>query len=223
MVAGFLSGLPLFSKLGPVDLARVAASTTVLRVARGKLVFRRGDPCAGFHAVVVGRVKLALASSQGIEKILAIVEAGHSFGEGLIFLDRPHIVNAQALGDSVLLHVPSDVVFNALDAEPRFARRMLLSMSQQLQGLLQDMASNSFDSGTQRVVSFLLRNHRDNDGNRFALPASKTVVASRLSLTPEHFSRILHDLVNHQLIDVSGRIIAVVDAAALAAYSHEHH
>ena len=43
-------------------------------------------------------------------------------------------------------------------------------------------------------------------------------MASRLNLTPEHFSRILHDLSGHGLIEVHGRGITILDAARLRSY-----
>ena len=40
-------------------------------------------------------------------------------------------------------------------------------------------------------------------------------MASRLNLTPEHFSRILHELVAAGLIAVEGREIRIVEPARL--------
>src|SRR3546814_13741077 len=49
----------------------------------------------------------------------------------------------------------------------------------------------SLRSGTQRVIGYLLKDEECIDGYHFRLETSKTVIASRLNLTPEHFSRIL--------------------------------
>jgi CRP-like cAMP-binding protein len=56
------------------------------------------------------------------------------------------------------------------------------------------------------------------DGDEFRLEVSKTVLASRLNLTPEHFSRILHDLSAQQLITVNGRDITIHDMRRLRDY-----
>jgi CRP-like cAMP-binding protein len=73
-------------------------------------------------------------------------------------------------------------------------------------------------SGTQRAIGFLLKGETVKDGQQFRLETSKTVIASRLNLTPEHFSRILHDLTANSLIQVKGRDITIVDADKLSAY-----
>ena len=85
----FLTSLPLFKELAPSELERIAAGTTVLNVPRGEIVFNRGDPCEGFHLVVYGQVKLAFISAEGNEKVVEIVAPGYSFGEALMFMERP--------------------------------------------------------------------------------------------------------------------------------------
>ena len=47
------------------------------------------------------------------------------------------------------------------------------------------------------------------------LTPGKSVLASRLNMTPEHFSRILHDSPPYGLIQVNGRSIRVPDVARL--------
>jgi CRP-like cAMP-binding protein len=41
------------------------------------------------------------------------------------------------------------------------------------------------------------------------------VIASRLNMTPEHFSRILHDLAAGGLIEVNGRSVSIPDLERL--------
>jgi CRP-like cAMP-binding protein len=50
------------------------------------------------------------------------------------------------------------------------------------------------------------------------LPAGKSVIASRLNITPEHFSRILHELTEAQLIAVNGRTVRILDMERLRTF-----
>ena len=50
------------------------------------------------------------------------------------------------------------------------------------------------------------------------LPSAKAVIASRLNVTPEHFSRILHELTAAKLIEVEGREVRITDIAKLRDY-----
>jgi CRP-like cAMP-binding protein len=200
------------------ELDRIAAGTTEVRAARGDTLFRRGDPCIGFHTVVYGQVKLAFISPNGDEKVVALVGPGHSFGEALMFMEKPYIVTAQALADSLLLHVSKTTVFAEIARDPVFARKMLAGLSLRLHGLMADVESYSLRSGVERVIGYLLKGDAQDDGDSFTLQANKAVIASRLNLTPEHFSRVLHNLSAKQLISVSGKTITILDVQKLRDY-----
>lgn len=219
----FLAALPLFKELAPAELERLAAGTTEMRVPRGEVLFNKGDPCVGVHLVVYGQVKLAFVSPQGSEKVVEIIGPGFSFGEALMFMEKPYVVMAQTLADSLLLHVSKKVVFDEIERDPAFARKMLAGLSRRLHGLISDIESYSLQSGTQRVIGYLLRQDETpadaSASYTVTLPTSKATVASRLNLTPEHFSRIVHDLAEAGLVTVDGREVKIIDVAKLRSYT----
>ena len=219
----FLATLPLFKELAPAELDRLAGGTTELHVPRGEILFQKGDPTTGFYLVIYGQVKLSFVTPSGQEKVVEIITPGNSFGEALMFMGRPYIVMAQTLADTMLLHVSKEVVFEGLAREPEFAKKMLAGLSRRLHSLISDVESYSLQSGTQRVIGYLLRQddalEADTGPARLTLPVTKAVVASRLNLTPEHFSRILHELQSLDLIRVEGRDVHIVDVARLRAHT----
>jgi CRP/FNR family transcriptional regulator, dissimilatory nitrate respiration regulator len=221
--SAFLANLPLFKELAPEEIDRLAAGTVEVHVPRGEILFNKGDPCVGFHLVIYGQVKLAFVTPLGSEKVIEILGPGASFGEALMFMDKPYIVMAQALADSLVVHVSKQVVFAELARDPAFARKMLAGLSRRLHGLVADVEAYSLQSGTQRVIGYLLRQDAGPAGGADAytvtLPTSKAIVASRLNLTPEHFSRILHELAGAGLVAVDGREIVIRDAARLRSYT----
>ena len=219
----FLANVPLFRELASDELDRIALNTKEVRAERGEILFRRGEPALGFHIVVYGQVKLAFTSPRGDEKVVDLNGPGQSFGEAVMFMERPHVVTAQTLADSLLLYIPREVVFEELERDPKFVRRIIAGLSGRLHRLMSDLESDSLHSGTQRIIGFLLRDSEDNPVSEstleVTLTATKGVIASRLSLTQEHFSRILHDLAARGLIEVHGRAITIPNVATLRAYS----
>lgn len=213
----FLSRLALFDQLEPAELEQLALATTEVHAARGDVLFRRGDACTGFHIVLYGRVKLAFSSSQGNEKVVELVGPGASFGEAVMFASKPYIVTVTALEDSMLLHVAKEAILTELERTPGFALKLLAGLSRRLHALMGDVEGYSLNSGTQRVIGYLLKKPLE-DGATVSLQATKMVVASRLNLTPEHFSRILHDLADQQLIKVQGKHIVILDVERLRQY-----
>jgi CRP-like cAMP-binding protein len=214
----FLKRLPLFSDFTADELNSLANQTSELYVERGAPIFHRGDPCRGFHIVIYGQVKLGFLSVHGGEKIVEIVGPGFSFGEALMFMEKPYILSASALADTMLLHISKEAVFGELEHNPAFARRMLAGMSRRLHGLISDVESYCLRTGSQRIVGYLLKDESVCDGATVTLTVSKKSLASRLNLTPEYFSRVLRDLTEHGMVAVEGRQITILDIERLRAY-----
>jgi CRP/FNR family transcriptional regulator, dissimilatory nitrate respiration regulator len=169
--------------------------------------------------VVSGQVKLAFSSSEGHEKVVDILGPKQTFGEAVMFLDRAYPVFAQALTDALVLHISQKAVFDLLEKDVSFARNLLAGLSIRLHGLVQDVESLSLRSSTQRLIGYLLQLCGDNAEGagtlQCELPTSKQTIASRLNLTPETFSRILHELSAAGLISVQRRQIEIHDVRRL--------
>lgn len=218
-IEALLTHIPLFNGLAPEEITRIARGTREIHASKGDILFHKGDPCNGFHLLVYGQIKLAFTSAQGTEKVVEIMSQGQSFGEALMFMEKPYIVFAQALTDSLLLHVSKKAVFDELERDHRLGRKMLAGMAMRLHQLMSDVESYSLHSGKERIIGYLLRelSETEQDGDKVSvtLPTNKGIIASRLNLTQEHFSRILHELIELGLIVVEGRKIHIPSVAKL--------
>ena len=213
----FLAALPMFKALDEATLARLAAATTRRALARGERLFSKGDVASGLYVVVHGEIRLIACSPVRGERLTGVVGPGRSFGEPVMFLERPALVNAQAAGDALVLHLPKEAVFAEIEHSPRFARRIIASLSQRIESLVHELDRQALGSGRARLVDYLARRAGNHPGPRlFALPATKAAIASQLNLTPEHFSRLLHELAAAGLLQVEGRHITVPDVGRLA-------
>lgn len=236
----YLANLPLFQEMMPEELNRLATGCRLRRYARGDCVFRVGMPCEEFHVTVTGQVKLFALSPSGQEKVIELAGPGISFAEALMFTEKPYIINAQALSDALLLSVSKAAVVHEIQSDPHFAMRMLAGISRRLHGLVHDVQAYSLHNGMQRVIGYLLNTlpeettatalahcgqscqrvePRTAVALKVSLPVSKATIASLLSITPEYFSRVLHDLEAEGLIRIDKRDIHIPDAARLASHT----
>ena len=244
-VARYLANLPLFQETTAQELQRLAAGCRLRRFGRGEAIFRVGMPCEEFHVTVMGQVKLFAISPAGQEKVIEIAGPGITFAEALMFTERPYIINAQALSDTLLLSVGKDAVVDEIERDPRFALRLLGGISRRLHGLVHDVQAYSLHSGMQRVIGYLLSSLPEESARtlptleayagqgcapvsaaarpvialKVSLPVSKATIASLLSITPEYFSRVLRDLETEGLIHIDKRDIIIPDAMRLAHYT----
>jgi CRP-like cAMP-binding protein len=220
-IPALLAHLPLFCEMPADVIGRIAQGAHERQLARGEVLFQRGDPSNGFYVVVHGRIKLALSSPQGMEKVVELVGPGQSFGEAVMFMDKPYPVFAQALSDTLVLHIGKEVILGGIGNDQAFCRKMLAGLSIRLHRLIMDVESLSLRSSTQRVIDFLLRDLDDAGTGRdirISLAANKNVIASSLNLTPETFSRVLHNLSTAGLIEVDGKDVRIIDVAKLRSH-----
>ena len=133
---------------------------------------------------------------------------------------EPHIVSAVTLTAATLVRVSKSMILACIRRDPQFAHYMAAALSRQLRELIREIASSALYSGTERIISFILSELPASVSGPLTvtLPAKKRIIASRLDLTHEHFSRILHDLAAAKLIVVQGPKVTIPDVRRLRAY-----
>lgn len=201
------------TNLGESDRTRLAPFTRELALRRGEKLFHQGDPCSGIYILISGQIKLAVVSNVGKEKIVELVGPGQMIGADSILSTKAHSVFAEALSDCHLLHISKTGIENELKEVSKVGQSLLSALAERSHHFVEEVEAYSLSTGRERVVSFLLnelqRTGADGDEAVLHLPAHKGVIASLLNLTPEHFSRILHELQVDGLIKVDGRFIGI--------------
>jgi CRP-like cAMP-binding protein len=212
-----LTVLPLFRELSEEEKEQLFAGVREIRLAKGQMLFNKGDLPTGFYVLAEGSIQLAFPSEQGCERVLEIIKPFESFGEALMFLEKPYPIFSQALQNSVVFFISANTIFSLLDNDTKLARKMLAGISKRLHELVTTLEACSMKSSTHRIACMLYHMGHKAGINEFVveLPAAKHLLASQLNLTPETFSRVLHVLTEAGLIEVSGRNIKVLDAEGL--------
>jgi CRP-like cAMP-binding protein len=214
-IESILQDIPLFQSVPENLLAIIAHDTHAHQLKKGAVLFHQGAPVTGFYYVLEGCFKLSVSSPNGHEKVIEIIREGMSFGEAVVFIEQPYPVTAEALANSLVLHIPHELVLKLAREHSDFALKMLAGVSRRLHLLIKDMEHLCLYSATQRVLGFLLTEaHSINTRSKhfsFTLPASKKIIAARLNLTPETLSRILHQFSKDNLLSIKGQLVTIHD------------
>lgn len=207
----------LFSELTEAQIERVRRHSHIIDMLEGESLFFQGDNVTSFYLVLTGRIKLFRVSPEGKEKVVEIMERGSTFAEALMFMDQPHYpVTATALMPSRVIGINCKD-FNSMLRESIDTCFLLLGkMSFRLRSLISEIDALSLDTGTVRTVTYLL--HQVPEGaDCFELKVAKSVIASRLSVKPETFSRILKNLHEQGIVSIDGRNVTIHDRDAMTA------
>lgn len=208
----------LLSTLEPAQLEQVKRTTRLVRLPEGQTLFEAGHPAQRFFLVRSGQLKLFRLSQEGNEKILEIVRPGETFAEAVMFLDvKVYPVSAAALMPSEVYSFDNQTYLRVLRDSVDTCFRVMGSMSRRLRMLIGEIDDLTLQSATHRLITFLLQRLSNNPNplHDIHLDTPKSVIASRLSVQPETFSRILKNLSKEGLLSVHGQIIRVHDLTEL--------
>jgi len=211
----------LFAGLSEPQFAQVLTGSKVIEIEEGEVLFRQQQVADYFYLLASGDIKLYRLSPEGAEKVIELIRAGQTFAEAVMFMaGSVYPVNAQALTESRLIRVEMVMFRTLLEDSPQSCLKILGHMSKRLHGTVQEIEQLTLQNAKMRVVQFLLR-ELPNDAStshKLQWSAPKTVIASRLSVRPETFSRILQQLIQEMLIQVDGKFIEILDIDRLRQY-----
>ena len=209
----------LFTRLTDVQLDRVYRHSQVVKLEEGQLLFAQGEDVTNFYLVLSGKMKLYRVSPDGQEKIIEIVPQGGLFAEELMFMDQPHYpVSSAALSATTVIGIEANDFKDMLRDSVETCLLLLGNMSFRLRQLVHEIDTLTLHSGTCRVANYLLE-HAPDDKESFELDTAKGVIAARLSVKPETFSRIIKNLRGEGVISIDGSKITIHNREALKTYS----
>jgi CRP-like cAMP-binding protein len=218
LIQGVLKVARPFRGAAPAQIAALAQQCHCLEVKRGADIVAKGARLPGVFAIALGTVKLSLRREPGEERVVRLAQAGQCFGEPSALLGKPSGFEASAVTDCKLVVIPTTAIFALIERDPRCARDLVLALAERSVELLAELESSSMRRGSQRLASYLDSLVQPAEGNGrcvVRLPATKTVVASRLGMKKETLSRLLRSFADQGLIEVAQREISILDRARL--------
>lgn len=206
---------PLFSSLSKEAMEDVVKSSDLIRKKQDEILFSQGEDAKHFYIVRTGTVRLFLLAPDGNEKTINILQAGNSFAEAVMFMDSGvYPVNSQFLEAGEVFSFNSQIYQSILHKAPETAFPIMADLSRRLQGHVMEIDNLCLHNATHRLISYLLSFIPPDEHKtlEFHLPTQKSVIASRLSIQRETFSRILGKLKKNNMIEVNGNDIRILDA-----------
>lgn len=219
--AELLKSHTLFSSLNEEECEDLFRHSKVSDVANHQRLFTQGSAAHHFYFVIKGKFKLARVAPNGNEKVIEIIGPRETIAEALLFMDQQkYPVTAEALTDSQVAVIHGPTYLRLLNNRADLCFKIMGSLCVRLHQRLQEIERLSLQNATDRLIHYLASHipQEANNGHELILDIPKRVLASRLSMLPETFSRVLHKLADEQIIDVRSRKIIINDVKRLHGY-----
>ncbi|MCE8017109.1 cyclic nucleotide-binding domain-containing protein [Halomonas sp. MCCC 1A17488] len=184
--------VPLFAGLEDETLALLTDGAVERSYRRGALLFRKGEPADRFYVVLDGWVKLFRESPDGNECMVGLFTRGESFAEAAMFDRLGFPVNAAVAEEARLLAFTADHFLPTLERNHGLALNMLANLSGMLRYLVRQLDQLTLQPTYQRLAAFIVSLCPAEEGPASVrLPCDKLLIAGRLGMKPESFSRAM--------------------------------
>jgi len=209
--------LTLFRTVSDSEMIELIKTMHVRDYGRDQLLFTQGDPADRIFVVLDGWVRLFRSTEDGGEVTINLFSSGEILAEAAPFLGNAYPVSGITAQDTRLLVVSATKLLSYLERNPKVCFGMMASMAMKLQGFLRQVEQLSSRSATERLASFILSLAGGTQGScTVRLPVEKRLIASRLGMQPESFSRALSRLKREGVI-ASGNTLQIDDCKRLQA------
>lgn len=218
---GLLKHSPLFEGIPTLELQPYIDQAACKQYAKKHLLFVHDDEAESLYIIERGWVKLFRETLDGDEAIVDILTGGQIFGETAIFGDGSYPYSAEIVDDAVIYQLPVSVLKNHIMTNSKLALNMLHAASYFRRKQTRELEHMQIQNAPQRIGCFLLQLHKPDKTNpiRIHLPYDKMLVAARLGMQPETFSRALLKLQQETGIRVQGATVEIDDISMLTNYS----
>ena len=224
--ADLIARVPLFCRVKPDDLLRLATFSYLLRYQRGDRVFEAGDPSDHFYIVVAGRVKVFKRAPGGQERILEIFSDGGLLGAVAAYEARPYPASAAAMEDTTCLLIPRPAFFSLLEERPLLVRALLGSLSIRLMELTSRLAELSGGRTESRFARLFVKladqvGRHERGGTFLPMVLSRQELADLTGTTVETAIRIMSRWSKDGILHTEKDGFIVIDRPALDALADQ--
>lgn len=220
-LARTLSQHPLLEGVDERTLASMAAQVRLRKVAKGTILFMQGDEAESLFVIQHGWIKLFRQTLDGDEVVVDILNDGFIFGDSSLVEDNSYSSSAQAVEDSELIEIASATLQEAVEASHRFSLNLLASFARRRRQKDKEIEHLTLKNAPQRIGCFLLRLcHAEAKGEvTLHLPYDKMLVAARLGMQPETFSRALARLKEETGLRTQGPSVIIPSMERMVEYT----
>jgi CRP/FNR family transcriptional regulator, cyclic AMP receptor protein len=205
-----------------VFLAKVGTGKTILEFRKNQNVFAQGDVADTVFYIQKGKVKLTVASDQGKEAVVAILEPGQFFGEGCMNGHALRIATTTTMEDCLITVITKAAMIAAIHDEPQFSELFmayLLTRNSRIEEDLIDQLFNSSERRLARLLLLLANFGKEGRPQPISPNISQETLAEMIGTTRSRVSHFMNKFRKLGLISYNGHI--EVNSSLLSAVLHD--
>jgi CRP/FNR family cyclic AMP-dependent transcriptional regulator len=188
------------------------------------VIFAQGDPAAAILHIESGAVRLSVVSQAGKEAVVALLEAGHFFGEGCLAGQSFRMATATSMTPCALVSVDKGEMQQQLHSRPAFADAFMAHMLTRNIRIEEDLIDQLFNSSEKRLARtlLLLARYGEPEAVRRAVPrVSQELLAEMVGTTRSRINFFMNKFRKLGFIDYDGDLPLKINNSLLSVVLHD--
>jgi CRP-like cAMP-binding protein len=212
MQIDLLRNFSLFAELSDAELSAIATVAKPRKYGREDVVIHEDERGDVFCLIRQGKVKITMTSPEGKELILSTLGPGEFFGEMALLDDEPRSASVIATEKLEVFTIWRSDFLQLLSENFSITRKLLAEMSKRLRDASNRIESLATMDVYGRLARYLLELARDEGrevqkGYIAVRRPTHQAIANTIGTSRETVSRLLHELMDQQLILSEGKTI----------------
>ena len=216
----FLSRCPLFSALGAAQLDELCAACRLVELPAQAALYKTGDPLRDVFMLCDGSVMRYRLVAGDTRKIIELVQSPQLLALGEVFGAQHYASTCETVSPSIVIALDTRVLRKLVRQEIALSTAVIEALAQRQCAIEFDVTGHhSGLTGAQRILDYLIELAGGElplaGETTVELKAKKKILAARIGITPEAFSRCLRELADKGVIVVDKSRIHIQNAALL--------
>jgi CRP/FNR family transcriptional regulator, cyclic AMP receptor protein len=190
-------------------LATVGRGHTVSDLRKDEVVFRQSAAADAVFYIQKGKIKIVVASAQGKEAVVGVMNPGEFFGEGCLIGQSLRLATAKAMTESQVVRVSKAEMVRVIHAEPSFAELFMTHLLTRNSRVEEDLVDQLFNSGEKRLARMLLllaNVGKDGGPQPITTPISQETLAEIIGTTRSRVSLFMNKFRKLGFIEYNGHL-----------------
>jgi CRP-like cAMP-binding protein len=174
------------------------------------IIFREGEFSLFYYQIEQGQVKLNNYTESGKEFIQNIFSSGQSFGESLLFVDRPYPMNAIAMVDTTILRLPKPRFMDLINKNQEVSLNVYKCLAERMYYkymMLYNLSVQNPVLKLKQLLDYLKSYYDDKSPYSFQVPMTRQQLASLTGLRVETVIRAIKSMEKDKILKIENRKI----------------
>ena len=209
---------PLFRHLDSQKLQEISLNKITETHKRGSIIYQEGNRMKGFYCVQKGIIKIYKTGIDGKEQIIRFALPGDVIGYRSVVSNEAACTTTEALEESVLCHIPSEILLKLIQSNGNFALELMKLTCKELgeaNSYITDIAQKTVKERLAEILIRLDEEFGEDSMGVLKVSLTREELSNIVGTATESIIRLLSEFKNRGYLELNGRKIKILDKPGL--------